>query len=165
MQGAERQCDLVGLIMQGNADVESWLIAHEILPALASKELQQIELGQTSGNHPRRAILVPLPDGSAFGCNDSGKWMALNPDEAIGEIQYIGFRYASGNRWTDNLEVSLTMPGGVRRVVEPFDVARLWQDATGQKPQGFDEGLLDKIEALGYSVVDKLFNTQGRLGI
>lgn len=38
-------------------------------------------------------------------------------------------------------------------------------ETTGAKLSGFETGFFDHIEAIGYDVADKMFTTQGRLGL
>ena len=91
---AKTHCDLARLIMDGVAEVESWLIAHQILPMLRQKGLKTIGFSMVARGHERRtAACIPLPDGSAFICNVLGSWMPLEAPEAMHEMQYIGSRY------------------------------------------------------------------------
>lgn len=162
---AQHNCNLVKLIMDGVSDVESWLIAHQILPALVVRNLQRLLLRHERGETVVDATLIPLPDGSAFACHASGTWVALDPAEALHEIKYIGFRFAAGNRWLDHFSAKLELPGGVRRPLLPQEVAAVWKEVTGSIPDGFELGLLGEIEAIGYGVFDKMFDTRGRLGL
>jgi hypothetical protein len=46
-----------------------------------------------------------------------------------------------------------------------MELASAWEKATGSLPHGFKEGILDRVEAFGFDIADKLFHTQGRLGL
>lgn len=163
---AKTGCDLARLIMDGVAEVESWLIAHQILPMLREKGLKTIGFSMLVRRSDRRtAACIPLPDGSAFICNVLGSWMPLDPADAIHEMQYIGSRYAPGQRWHGGFEATLCEPEGPSAALTPVDLARFWMETTGAKLSGFETGFFDHIEAIGYDVADKMFTTQGRLGL
>ena len=150
---AKTHCDLARLIMDGVAEVESWLIAHQILPMLRQKGLKTIGFSMVARGHERRtAACIPLPDGSAFICN-------------VLEMQYIGSRYAPGKHWHAGFEATLGELDGRSEPLSPIDLAKIWLEITGEKLTGFETGILDHIEAIGYDVADKVFTTQGRLGL
>jgi hypothetical protein len=106
-----------------------------------------------------------LPDGSAFVCNVLGLWLPLERQEATHEIQYIGSRYAPGDGWLKGFDVMLKRPDGASIAVCPGEVATFWADLTGLRLSGFEAGIFDHIEAIGIGVADKVFTTQGRLGL
>lgn len=158
--------DLAKLIMAGTIGIESWLIAHRILPALHEKGIKTLCFSLADRDQEKRsASCVPLPDGSAFVCNVLGTWSALEKHEAAHEIEYIGSRYAPGNHWLDGFQATLVLPDGTASPLTPAEVARIWAEITGSTLRGFEAGVLDYVEAIGYDVADKVFNTQGRLGL
>lgn len=163
---AKTHCDLARLIMDGVAEVESWLIAHQILPMLRQKGLKTIGFSMVARGHERRtAACIPLPDGSAFICNVLGSWMPLEAPEAMHEMQYIGSRFAPGKHWHAGFEATFGELDGRSEPLSPIDLAKIWLEITGEKLTGFETGILDHIEAIGYDVADKVFTTQGRLGL
>jgi len=163
---AQRCGDLAKLIMAGTTGIESWLIANRILPALKEKGIKRLGFSLESSRHEKRtASCIPLPDGSAFICNVLGTWSALEKSEAEHEIEYIGSRYAPGKRWLGNFQATLTLPDGTTSPLTPAEVASIWAEITGSRLHGFDPGVLDYVEAIGYDVADRVFNTQGRLGL
>jgi hypothetical protein len=158
--------DLAKLIMAGTTAIESWLIAHRILPALHEKGLGTLCFSQNFRHQEKRsAACIPLPDGSAFICNVLGLWSPLEKNDAAHEIQYIGSRYAPGDRWLNGFEVTLNLPDGSSRAVTPAEVATFWTTSTGGHLSGFEAGIFDHIEAIGHDLADKVFTTQGRLGL
>jgi hypothetical protein len=158
--------DLARLIMDGNTAIDSWLIAHRVLPALCEKGLATLCFSLDFQHQEKRlALCIPLPDGTAFIRNVLGLWSALDAPEAVAEIQYIGSRYAPGDHWLNSFEASLRLADGSCRPLKPGEVARFWAEQTGVRLSGFASGLLDHIEAIGHGVADKVFTTQGRLGL
>ena len=158
--------DLAKLIMAGTSGIESWLIANRILPALQEKGIKRLGFSlETRHQEKRSASCIPLPDGSAFVCNVLGTWSALEKHEAAHEIEYIGSRYAPGKRWLAGFQATLTLPDGTVSSLTPAEVASIWAEITGSRLHGFDPGMLDYVEAIGYDVADRVFNTQGRLGL
>lgn len=163
---AKVSSDLARLIMDGISDVESWLIAHQILPVLLEKGMKTIDFSQAGHGHETRAAsCIPLPDGSAFICNVLGSWRPLEAAEATHEMQYIGSRYAPGKHWQRGFEARVCRPDGCSNPLSPIEFANIWAETTGSRLSGFETGILDHIEALGYDVADKVFTTQGRLGL
>ncbi|MBS1189519.1 MAG: hypothetical protein H6R10_1311 [Rhodocyclaceae bacterium] len=167
---AKHQCaergELVKLIMGGTRRVTSWVIENRILPVLRDRDARIFNFAASSQKTGRlSAWLVPLPEGDAFGCDTSGRWSALAKYEAMSAIQYIGFRYAPENRWTSGFEAALEVPGQAPRLLEPLEVASIWEEVTGAKPLGFVNGVLDEMEALGFKLVCRIFNAHGRLGL
>lgn len=162
---AKQQTDLVKLIMDGNTHIESWLIEHAILPALGAKQLKTLCFA-LAGAEPHTAAMVPLPDGSAFARSTLGTWFALEASEAAHEIQYLGGRFAPGNHWQSGFSASLQpADGAAPQLLTPAEVARQWLESTGLPLTGFEAGILDQVEALGMDLLDKAFNTRGRLGL
>ena len=158
--------DLAKLIMAGTTAIESWLIAHRILPALQEKGLGKLSFCQDFHQQEKRAAeCIPLPDGSAFICNALGLWLPLEKDEAAHEIQYIGSRYAPGDHWAKGFSATLILPDGTSKAVAPTEVAAFWEQATGVGLSGFAAGIFDHIEAIGHDLADKVLTTQGRLGL
>ena len=157
---------LIKLILTGNSQVDSWLIENQLLGFLLEKNIRPLRFELTVSNQDKRyAALVPLPDGTAFAHCASGQWWALERAEATHEIQYIGFRYAPSDRWLDGFRATLHGPDGVAVAVTPSEVAKLWEEITGSRPLGYALGVIDQIQAFGFDVIDKVFNTQGRLGL
>lgn len=165
VQQAKSGSNLVRLIMDGISEVESWLIANRIIPALHQKNVNTLRFSFERGPDKRLASLLPLPDGSAFACNALGSWFALEQDAAAREIQYIGSRYAPSDRWLAGFQAMLGRPDGTEQALTPTELARVWAEITGTRLSGFEVGILDQIETIGYDVADKVFNTQGRLGL
>lgn len=161
---AKQEGELVKLILAGNSHLESWLIENRILPALQKKGLQMLRF-TLSGQGKRSASIVPLPDGSAFALSASGWWSALECHEALHEIHHIGARFAPSDRWLDGFEATLQQADNTWRSVTPSEVALFWEAVTGSRPAGFAVGVLDGIEAFGLDMIDKIFVTQGRLGL
>lgn len=167
---AQRQCasdgELVRLILSGTRHLDSWLIENRVLPSLREKQLRTLRLRLIVPEHGEcSASLVPLPDASAFACSTEGLWSALEATETQHEIAYIGYRYAPGNRWLAGFQAMLQLADGTVCPVTPSGVARMWLEATGSSPAGFEDGALDHVQSLGLDVLDKAFNTQGRLGL
>ncbi len=163
---AKISSDLARLIMDGISEVESWLIAHQILPMLQERGLKTIHFSHAGQGHEKRiASCIPLPDGSAFVCNVRGSWRPFERHEATHEMQYIGSRYAPGKCWQDDFEAVLSLPDGSSSSLSPVELANVWMETTGAKLSGFETGILDHIEAIGYDMADKVFTTQGRLGL
>lgn len=165
LQQAKSHSNLARLIMDGINEVESWLIAHRIVPALQEKNLGTVHFHLACGADKRHASLLRLPDGSAFACNVLGTWFALEQGDAAREVQYIGSRYAPGDRWLGGFQATLGQPGGTETALTPTGLARVWAETTGMRLNGFEVGILDHLQAVGYDVADKIFNTQGRLGL
>lgn len=162
---AQSGVELAKLIMAGTSAIESWLIAHRILPALHEKGLRTLSFSLDVHREKRAASCIPLPDGSAFICNVLGVWSPLEKNEAAHEIQYIGSRYAPGDHWLTGFGVTLSLPDGTSSPVTPGEVARFWAELTGVRLSGFEVGIFDHLEAIGHGVADKVFTTQGRLGL
>lgn len=163
---AQQQGELAKLIMGGTHYVESWLIEHRILPALLQHPVNTLRFSLKGADKDRQAVtLVPLPDGSAFACATSGIWSALDPAQALHEVQHIGFRFAPGSRWQQDFEAALYRPDHTAVAVAPDEVAKLWEKVTGTRPHGFSEGTMDQLQALGLGVMDKVFSSQGHLGL
>lgn len=152
--------------MDGISEVESWLIAHQILPMLHEKGMKTICFSLAARGHEKRtAACIPLPDGSAFVCNVLGSWRPLDALEANHEMQYLGSRYAPGKHWQGGFEATISAPDGSSSSLSPMALAKVWKETTGSRLSGFETGILDHIEALSYDVADKVFTTQGRLGL
>jgi hypothetical protein len=163
---AKRSSDLARLIMAGTTHIESWLIENLILPGLQDKKLTTLRFEELAGGREQRsASLVPLPDGSAFACHTSGLWSALENQEALHEIQYIGFRFAPGDHWQDGFIATSRQPEQAEVTVTPPEVAKIWQQITGTPPDGYKAGTLDQMEAFGRGVIDKLLHSHGHLGL
>jgi hypothetical protein len=162
---AQSGADLAKLIMAGTSAIESWLIAHRILPALHEKGLKTLSFTRDFHQEKRAASCIPLPDGSAFICNVLGVWSPLDKNEATHEIQYIGSRYAPGDHWLTGFDVTLSLPDGSGSPVTPSQVAGFWSELTGVRPRGFETDIFDHIEAIGHGVAGKVFTTQCRLGL
>jgi hypothetical protein len=157
--------DLAKLIMAGTTAIDSWLIAHRILPTLHEKGLSTLCFSLLSRREKHCASCIPLPDGSAFVCNVVGLWLPLETQEAAHEIQYIGSRYAPGDHWQGGFDVTLKRADGTDSPLRPGEVATFWAELTGVRLSGFEAGIFDHIEAIGHGVADKVFTTQGRLGL
>lgn len=154
------------LIMAGTYHVDSWLLENRVLPALREKGLSMLHFSLRIENQEERsAKLLPLPDGSALACAVDGLWSVFEAREALHEIAHIGYRYASGNHWPDAFQVMLQLTDGIARSLSPSEVAEIWREATGAQPAGFESGAVDHLLAFGSEVIDKVFNTQGRLGL
>ncbi|MBS1190944.1 MAG: hypothetical protein H6R10_2736 [Rhodocyclaceae bacterium] len=158
--------ELVRLILAGNLHLDSWLIENRILPALQEKGIRLLRFCFTDPDRRKRsAVIVPLPDGSAFACGTDGFWSALDRREALDEIQYIGFRHAPDNHWHRGFQVTLEPVGGAPAPATPAEVANIWQETTGARPLGFGVGIVDQMEAFGLGIINKAFHTEGRLGL
>lgn len=162
---AQSGVELAKLIMSGTTAIESWLIAERIVPALREKGLATLCLSLNVHHEKHTASCIPLPDGSAFICNVLGLWSTLEKHEATHEMQYIGSRYAPGDHWLSGFAATLMLPDGSSQSLTPGKVASFWAELTGVRLSGFETGLLDHIEAIGHGVADKVFTTQGRLGL
>jgi hypothetical protein len=163
---AKQHGGLARLIMDGTEHIESCLIETRILPFLLEKGVKTLHFALLNpGTAPRVVTLMPLADGSAFGCATSGIWHALAVGEALHEIQHLGFRYAPSDRWQKGFEATLVHPDNSSARLTPSEVAKFWQETTGSKPLGYAEGVLDRIQASGLDVMDKLFKTPGQLGL
>jgi len=162
---AQNGVDLAKLIMAGTSAIGSWIIANRILPAVHEKGLRTLTFSRDTHREKRSASCIPLPDGSAFICNVLGVWSPLEKHEATLEIQYIGSRYAPGDHWLPGFDAKLSLPDGTDSPVTPGQVARFWTELTGGSLRGFETGIFDHIEAIGHGVADKVFTTQGRLGL
>jgi hypothetical protein len=158
--------ELLRLILAGTHHLDSWLIEKRVLPALQEKQLKTLRLRVIAPDQAERsAAMVPLPDASAFACSVEGLWSALEATEAHHEIAYIGSRYAPGDRWLSGFQATLQLPDGAVCPVTPSGVARMWLEATGSSPAGFAVDALDHVQSMGLDVLDRAFNTQGRLGL
>lgn len=165
VQQAKSSGDLVRLIMDGVSEVESWLVVNRIIPALRERNIKTLHFSVERGADKRAASLIPLADGSAFACNAQGAWFALARDEAAHEVEYIGSRYAPSDRWLAGFKATLDLPDGTETALTPTELARVWAEITGIRLSGFAVGFLDQIEAIGYDMADRVFHTQGRLGL
>lgn len=163
LRQAERNSNLVTLILAGASNPRSWLIAEQIVPMLRDKQFSSLEFRRTDSG-TRSASLIPLPDGSAFACNTLGIWSALTPDEALDEIQYLGFKFAPGDRWLDGFEAQLVAASGDSPLT-PLALAQFWQLSTGSAPKGFESDALDNLQAYGLQAIDTIFQKKGRLGL
>lgn len=67
--------------------------------------------------------------------------------------------------WQAGFEATLEQSGQATLPVTLLDVAKIWLRITGVALEGFEQGFFDYVEALGLDVIDKVFNTQGRLGL
>lgn len=155
---------IVKLILAGTSNVSSWVIENQILPSIQAKGISVLNF-QLRSDEQRMASLAPLPDGSAFARNARMVWSALEPHEALEEIQYIGFRYSPGDRWQIGFDAWIQEPDGRLVPLAPLEVSKFWEKTTGLVPNGFKEGLLDRAGAFGHDMIDKVFHTQGRLGL
>jgi hypothetical protein len=163
---AKRESNLVKLIMAGTTHIESWLIENLILPGLQDRKLTTLRFEELAAHREQRsASLVPLPDGSAFARHTSGLWSALENQEALHEIQYIGFRFAPGDHWQAGFIATSRRPDQAEVAVTPSEVANIWQQITDTQVAGFEAGALDQMEAFGLGVIDKLLRSHGRLGL
>lgn len=163
---AQQHGELAKLVMAGTHHVESWLIENRIMPALLQRPVHTLRFSLKGSAKEAQAItLLPLADGSAFACATSGIWSALAPAEALHEIQHIGFRFAPGAHWQEGFEAALYRPDHTAVTISPNEVAKLWEKVTGSRPQGFGEGTIDQLQAIGLGVIDKVFSSQGRLGL
>jgi len=163
---AERRSDLARLIMAGTSHVDSWLIENRILPVLHEKQPGRLVFASSChGDGERSASLIPLPDGSAFACDASGRWSALEASAAQHEIAHLGYRFAPGNHWQHGFAARIESANGTLQAASPEQVAKFWEEITGQRPQGFSAGALDHVEAIGLDVIERLFSTQGHLGL
>ena len=158
--------EFLRLIMAGTCHVDSWLIENRVLPALREKGLHMLGFSLRIANRQERsAKLLPLPDGSAFACAADELWSALEARDALHEISYVGYRYASGNHWPDEFQATLQFADGLARLLTPSEVAGIWRDATGVQPAGYASGAVDHLQAWGSELLDKAFRAQGRLGL
>lgn len=158
--------EVVRLVMSGIRRVDSWLIENRILPQLRARGLGVLRLGLAfSGQEPVAAAILPLPDASAFASNVDGRWSALEADEALAAIRYIGLRYAPGDHWIREFQATLEHPDGTATLLAPAAVADFWEEVTGRRPDGFGDGVIDQMEAYGLAVIDRAFNNQGQLGL
>lgn len=157
--------DVVRLVLGGTRRIDSWLIEHRIVPRLQQQNATTLHFMLMRGKEKRCAALLPLRDGSAFARSTQERWSALERLEALSAIQYIGYRYAPDNRWTDDFSVLAQTGEEPPRPVAPFEVAKLWTEATGLTPSGFEAGTVDAMEALGLKLIGRIFNSQGRLGL
>jgi len=162
---AQSGVELAKLIMSGTTAIESWLIVQRIVPALHEKGLATLCFSRDAHREKNTASCIPLPDGSAFICNVRGLWSPLEKYDATHEIEYIGSRYAPGDHWLSGFDVTLKLPDGSSRPMTPGKVASFWAEVTGVRLSGFETGIFDHIDAIGHSVADKVFTTQGRLGL
>lgn len=162
---AKQDINVSQLIMAGVADVGSWLIEHRILDVIRSKGSAEFEFAFKEPDD-RTAALLLLPDGSAFARNPLCCWFVLEAHDALSEIEYIGFRYASGDHWIHGFDAKLLDHVAQQKShLTPLALAEKWREVTGAQPSGFSEALIDHVEALGLNVIDTIFHTQGRLGL
>lgn len=158
--------EMVRVILAGTSQLDSWLIQNRIVPTLQQQAAKVLHLTLSAADQERRSVsLLPMPDGSAFACATTGFWSALEGHEALQEIQHIGFRYAPSDRWRGGFEAVVEHPDRAATPMSPADVAALWEAVTGCRPLGFAVGVVDQLQAFGLDVIDKVFNTQGRLGL
>ena len=163
---AERRSDLARLIMAGTSHVDSWLIENRILPVLREKQPGRLVFSSCChGDGERTATLIPLPDGSAFACDASGRWSALEASAALHEIGHLGYRFAPGKRWQHGFSARIESANGTLQAASPEQAAAFWEQVTGERPHGFSAGALDQVEAIGLDVIERLFSTQGHLGL
>lgn len=156
--------ELINQILHGTQQFDSWIIANRILPFLDAIKTIGFSLVLSEAVQID-AALAPLPDGSAFACDAEGVWLALPAADARQEIDYVGQRYAAGNRWHEGFQANLRQPDDQRSLLTPLDLASIWEETTGTRPSGFDTGVLDRVRALGLDAIDRIFHTQGRLGL
>lgn len=165
LEQAKKGADLVKLIMAGTHHLESWLIENRILPVLQAHGLGTLRFETTLYEQQKRsASLLPLPDGTAFACDTDGLWSALQAHEARYEIEHIGSRFAPGDHWLHSFTALLQQADEVTIPIPPLDVARHWETVTGARPDGFEVGTLDHVEAYGLGVAEKFLHTRSRLG-
>lgn len=158
--------ELIRLILAGTRRIDSWLIEQRIVPRLQRENATLVHLTLTTHDKERlTAILLPLPDGAAFARSTTERWSVLERLEALSAIQYIGYRYASEDRWSPEIEAVVQRGDEPPSRATPFEVARIWAEITGLKPAGFESGTLDEMEALGLKLIGRIFNSQGRLGL
>lgn len=158
--------EFLRLIMAGTQHIDSWLIENRVLPALREKGRPMLGFSlRIDDGDEVSAKLMPLPDGSALACPVDGSWSAFEARDAAHEIAYIGYRYASGDQWTDEFQATLQLADGRGEALTPSAVAKVWREVTGTQPAGYSSGAVDQLQALGSEVLDKAFNTQGRLGL
>jgi len=158
--------EFLRLIMAGTQHIDSWLIENRVLPALRKKGLHMLYFTVRIENREEAAAkLLPLPDGSALACAADGLWSAFEVRETLHEIAYIGYRYASGNRWQAGFQAMVQFADGTARPLTPSEVAGIWREATGVQPAGYASGAVDHLQALGSELLDKAFSTEGRLGL
>lgn len=164
LEEARQGVDLVRLIMDGTQHLESWMIENRILPAIQEHEPGLLRF-TVNDREKRTASLLPLPDGSAFACTTEGLWLALNSDEALYEIEHIGSRFSPGDRWLPGFAADVQWGAEAAAEIRPVEVAGIWEKLTGVRPRGFEAGKLDKMEAYGFGVIDKVLHIQDRLGL
>lgn len=164
LEQAKKGADLVKLITEGTTHIESWLIENRILPLLREHQLYILRF-ETVGQEIRSASLLPLPDGTAFACDCEGYWSVLEAAEALHEIEHIGSRFAPGDRWLNGFTALLRQPEEEDQPISPLEVAKIWQQITGTRPEGFEIGTLDQIEAIGKGVAGLLLHTKSGLGL
>ncbi|SBT10256.1 hypothetical protein ACCAA_920032 [Candidatus Accumulibacter aalborgensis] len=158
--------ELLRLILAETHNLDSWLIENRILPALREKGFPMLRFTlRIENQEARSAKLLPLPDGSALACTADGLWSAFEVREAVHEIAYIGYRYAPSKHWQDAFQAMLQLANGSERPLTPAEVAGVWREATGGDPAGYASGAIDHLQALASELLDKAFNTQGRLGL
>ena len=159
-----RDGELIDQILHGTQLFDSWVIANRILPVLPQAKTIDFRLSLSAGEQ-LQARLAPLTDGSAFACNADGVWLALAAGDAQREIGYIGERYAASNRWHDGFQASLHLGDDTGQPLAPLDLASFWEEATGARPVGFEQGFLDQVQSFGLEVIGRIFHSQGRLGL
>lgn len=158
--------ELLKLILAGSLELDSWLIGQHLLPTLREHDFKIFNFTRLPENGAeRRASIIPFPDSSAFVHDASGNWSALEPHEAISEIEYIGARYAPENHWFHGFQAGITTRDSPQTPITPFELATAWEKVTGTRPRGFENGLLDQVEAFGLNVIDMAFNTPMNLGL
>lgn len=151
--------ELLKLILAGSLELDSWLIGHHLLPALREHDFKVFNFSRVPENGAeRRVSLVPFPDSSAFVRDASGNWLALEPHEAISEIEYIGARYAPDNRWFHGFQADITTRDSPQTPITPFELATTWEKITGTRPRGFATGLLDQVEAFSLNAIGMAIN-------
>ncbi|WP_300454704.1 hypothetical protein [Accumulibacter sp.] len=152
--------------MAGTQHIDSWLIENRVLPALRENGRRMLRFSlRIDDGDELSAKLMPLPDGSALACPVDGSWSACEAGEAAHEVAYIGYRYASGNQWTDGFQATRQLAEGSGKALTPSTVATVWQEFGGTRPASYSSGAIGQLQALGSEVLDKAFNTGGRLGL
>ncbi|MEY2632027.1 MAG: hypothetical protein RIR00_681, partial [Pseudomonadota bacterium] len=111
------------------------------------------------------ARLLPLADGSAFAQHVRGDWLALDPQAAASAIAYLGLRHAPGDHWNPGFSAWLESAGQDGSPLSPQAVADYWQQVCGQRPLGFDTGLIDELEAWGEAAWSAALGVGGKLGL
>jgi len=159
--------EMTRIILDGACEVDSELIRRHLLPLLMDQGCPRLRFTCPNPEPGPRltAVLVLLPDGSAFGCDIRLRWMALTPEETRAIIEHIGHRYAPGNHWTGGFTACLDLPDEACQELSPKTLADLWQTLCGYRPTGFSDGLIDHLEAWGHAAYSHAFGDAGKLGL